>query len=418
MTVQHCTNKGRPAFRWGDKGYAYPYNPADPTTRNRAWRLAKRQDPNHKAVIQHFSAAPFHLSEREIKEYVSPAAKDSITGKTVKAFAIAHDGAAEGRMAGVKGKMVHYLRSAVEKLYEKLPVGLKAYAGHTQVDPLTNKSETSRQPVGQVVGKTLRDVGGRLFNVVLVAFDDAAKNAFDVASMEAIVRYANSPSGPVIDDVDEITGIALGSSQSGDKPGFPAATLLGAFQAFKENTMPKTKEEIMADIAEADLSVQDIFSKDEVLATKWVKEHVHSERQTPHEHAKRLEKKLGEVNAEKDEMKATIDKLTRDNLGLKASPLLDKLMESQELTGKKADFLRSRFTTNFSMPEDADSESSVNTALKNYIKTQSAEFDSLAKLFGGDNGDSTGGKSGETGMPAPKENLGDADKNPFMVAAV
>ncbi|MCK9598400.1 MAG: hypothetical protein WC583_02820 [Candidatus Omnitrophota bacterium] len=149
-----------------------------------------------------------------------------------KAFVIGHEGEAEGNVVGVGNVVKRWYRSVIERLHDKIAVGIQnglaVFHGHAA----TNENE-GRVSIGRVVGKALKDIGGRLSTIVAVYLNPAHnRRNFDIASIEASVDMEmDKDGGWEVKDVSDVTGLALGSSQL-ETPGFAGATLLGQLQAF------------------------------------------------------------------------------------------------------------------------------------------------------------------------------------------
>jgi hypothetical protein len=144
-----------------------------------------------------------------------------------KAFVVGHEGEARGNLIGVGNIVKQWFRSAIEKLHNKISVGLQLFHGHAE----TNET-TDRESIGEVVGKKLLNIKNRLSSVVACyIYPYFKKLPLDVASIEADIDLRQGErTGFYINDVKKLTGIALGNSAI-DTPGFEGATLLGQLQA-------------------------------------------------------------------------------------------------------------------------------------------------------------------------------------------
>jgi hypothetical protein len=151
-----------------------------------------------------------------------------------KAFVVGHEGESKGDLVGVGNVVKRWYRAAIEKLHSRITAGLQLFHGHSGSD-----DPASRVPIGEVCGKKLMDIAGKLSSVVAVHVFPVYKNlALDVASVEADVELDVSADGVRVVSVGPVTAIALGSS-SIETPGFAGATLLGQLQAF----VPTEEEE-------------------------------------------------------------------------------------------------------------------------------------------------------------------------------
>lgn len=146
-----------------------------------------------------------------------------------KAFVVGHEGEARGVMLGVGNVVKRWFRHAVQSLHEHISKGLQLFHGHAE----GTNDQAGRQPVGEVVGKRLMNIAGRLSAVVACYIYPSFKHLpLDVASIEATVEMDEDPKqGLYVVDVEKVTGIALASSAI-ETPGFAGASLLGQLQAF------------------------------------------------------------------------------------------------------------------------------------------------------------------------------------------
>lgn len=311
-----------------------------------------------------------------------------------KAFVVGHEGEARGTMIGVGNVVKRWFRSAVEKLHDRIKVGVQLFHSH---QPGTNATG-GREPIGEVVGKRAAKIGDRLSAIVACYIYPPFRHLpLDVASIEAeIVFEQDRLRGLHVVDVHDVTGIALGHS-SVETPGFPGATLLGQLQAFvaKERYMAKpTAEEIRQLIREAELQPSDIFTVGEITADPIVTEqtrekHVNSP-QVYYDlrEAKRLlaeaEKRAKEVEkASKDlvdQVKAKDEALRTGAIEAakaKVPTLFEKLKGSRKLDAGTTKFIQARlarFTP--TKAEDVEKE------LEAYLDSEVDEFGKVQEILG------------------------------------
>jgi len=181
------------------------------------------------------------MADNEIMGMVNPDTLARIKAvdpnPVIKVFGIGHEGKAHAKWANRMGGIVlHYFRDAVVKLFGRLKVGIPAFAGHA------SSAGEQREDIGEVVGRALKDIKGITHALVAVHLKpEFAKRDFDIASMEANLEFTFGKGGDVrVQEVEEITGIALGNSAT-EKPAFPGATLLGAMQAFRSKRSIRSK---------------------------------------------------------------------------------------------------------------------------------------------------------------------------------
>lgn len=146
-----------------------------------------------------------------------------------KCFVIGHEGEARGFMLGVGNIVKRWFRSAVSKLHDKVSAGIQLFHGHAA----SNATE-GREPIGEVAGKKMMDMDGRLSSLVACYIYPPFRHLpLDVASIEADIQLdEDAQAGLYVAGVDKVSAIALGNSKV-ETPGFPGATLLGQLQAFE-----------------------------------------------------------------------------------------------------------------------------------------------------------------------------------------
>lgn len=190
-----------------------------------------------KLYFMKISARLLHMAESEIKAMITPYDFDSIKRKDktplFKAFVVGQEGEAEARWVGVGQVVKHWFKDAIGKLTRLIYPGLKLFHNHA----VTNDPDENREAIGRVVGSRSQDIKGK-FSSVIVAyiFPEYKKLPLDIASVEAnVIVDSNLDEEVHAIDVQDVTGIALGSSKD-DRPGFPGATLLGELQAFAKES--------------------------------------------------------------------------------------------------------------------------------------------------------------------------------------
>lgn len=372
-----------------------------------------------------------HMADNEIRRMVSDQtlAKLKITDKhpQIRAYSIGHEGAAGGNLVGIGKASVQYFRDAIVKLFENVRNGIKVYHGHLADGNTTDDSK--RPSIGKVVGRALKEIDGILHTVAAVYIRPEYQTLpLDVASIEADVIFGITPDGAAhVDTIERLTGIALGNSAT-DVPGFPGATLVGAFQAFThsaeqtgERTM--TKAELLKAIKDSGLQISDLFTSDELLTIPFVKD-LNDKQKENYEHYRRVEKTLGEERTARD---AELGKLRKDLTAAQGVPLLKTLATERKLTDIQTKFLERHLADFKTDAVEADAlKRDANTFLDKIIK----DSDELAAVFGvkpEDKGKSNGKSTRETkredfsagNTPSDEDNedsLTNPEKNPFIPA--
>lgn len=215
----------------------------------------------------------------------------------IRVYSIGHEGTAKGNLVHYGKAALKYFKDMIIQLTNKIKIGLQVFNDHVETN-----DHTGREIIGEVIGKTLKTIGDKLHSLAAVyIFPKYKKLPLDIASIEANIEYDEKKAEVL--NVDDVTGIALGSSKS-NSPGFPGATLLGTIQAFtkKEGDMGDLKkEDVVEAIRDLDLKPSDVFSMPELERDESVKKI----KQTEYEHAKRIEGQLGKerekvIDLEKD----------------------------------------------------------------------------------------------------------------------
>lgn len=316
-----------------------------------------------------------------------------------RAYAIGHEGISEGRVVGEGNIIKRWWASAIQKLHDKLKFGLKLFHNHGP----TNEHK-GRTPIGEIVGKALQDIGGRLTAIAIAYIKPKFRHLpLDVASIEADIRLTGE--GGIYDaDVAQITGIALGNSAI-NTPGFAGATLMAQIQAFAEKRGSKKKEgqemsfefgldDIRLYVKERRIRPSDIFDlgalSDDPQVLAWSKDYTAERVAGEFAGRKKAEEALERAKAEAAEkMKGLEDKLkAKDSAYVKvlAPPAFEKLATERKLTDKQKAFIKSRLDK-FS----ADDVDKLDTAMGQHIEKEIEDFKKLAVVMGIDEGEGDAG---------------------------
>jgi hypothetical protein len=218
------------------------------------------------------------MADSEILGLISPRTirdiKREDPNPVFKVFRVGQEGESRPHIVGVGATVQRWFQSAVEKLTERLGLGLPVYHNHMP----TNTSK-NRPAIGEIVGKALKNIEGSLSSIAVAYIYPQFKDLpLDIASIEAGVMVPQDSREFDVKDVDisEVTGIALGNSLI-KKPAFPGATLLAQLQAFAETNrsggeINMTTAEIKKAIREAGLQPSDVFSLKEITADPSIEE--------------------------------------------------------------------------------------------------------------------------------------------------
>jgi len=248
----------------------------------------------------------------------------------------------------------------IRQLAEKIKAGTRFFIGHRETN-----AQNNRESVGEILSSFVKEIGGRLVNVIVGHFPDRGKvEDMDVCSMEADV-YTDDEN--IVGDVNDISGVALGNSDR-ESPAFPGALRLSTVQCFGKEGEKKTMtlEEIKTAVRTMNIHPWQLFSEEDI----------------------KKDREYGKVYTENAALKIEKEKHVKDMEGLKtkseeaikkteiseASAHLDKLMK-EGYTDKQKEFIKGRFA-----PATLDDLSEKN--LGEYLEKEKKAFADTAKLFG------------------------------------
>jgi len=318
-----------------------------------------------------------------------------------RVYTIGVEGEARGKLLS-RGEIgtQHWFKSAIRKIADKVKEGVQFFNLHAK----GTNSTAGRTPIGEVVGKGLKSIGDKL-NALVVAYiyPEFRKEKLDVASIETNVSLSIDNGVAKVDDVEDITGIALGNSAV-VSPGFAGATLQGAFQAFEaelQNSgkgVTMTKEEILAAIKEANLNPTSLFGeeilKDDVTVKSLIKTAVTGE----YEHRKRTDKAFDDARADwEKEKKEITDKnktLEVEKTKLQVGDVLATNIAERKLDDKQKIYVTNRLPQfNITDPEKVKDE------IDKFVDNQLTAYEKDVEII-------TGKKKEEAKKDEPKK---DAD---------
>lgn len=333
------------------------------------------------------------MAAEEILDHIPASAYKRIKAADPKpefrAYVIGHEGESSGKVVGMGRVVKKWAHSAIENINKKLALGTKIFHMHG----VTNDHE-GRKPIGEVVGKALSDIGGRLSAIAIAYIDKAYKDVpLDVASIEADINMPETinPNARSVDvDVEEITGIALGNSEI-VKPGFAGATLLASLQEFADNAghekptkdgdKPMTKDEIRKAIRDEKLKPSDLFGADEIADDPTVQGVIRDRRRNEEGFGKRMEEKLeaekARLEQEKKDLQTKLDGLTKTTLKVKGADALKAAVEKRKLDAKQ-----SAFVARNAAKLAPQSEESLAGDVDKFIDAQLEDLKGFAEAFG------------------------------------
>lgn len=255
----------------------------------------------------------------------------------------------------------------IHRLSQKIKEGTKFFVGHGD----NTNSHDDRKPVGEVVSSFVKEIGGKLSSIIIGHFPDKEKiTDMDVCSMEANI-HTNDELDSLVDDIDEVSGVALGNSNT-DHAAFPGAKRLNAIQCFniqgKKDDKGKlmTVDEVIKAAKDLNIRPSQLFTLDDFKGDSVV----------------------GKIFTQNTDLKTANEKLTKDNKEItdksteairtsdvaKASEKLDVHLK-EGFTSKQQKFIKIHFK-----PEDMEDLS--DEKIKEFIEDQKKAFAEQAKLFG------------------------------------
>lgn len=335
-----------------------------------------------------------------------------------RTYVIGHEGTAHAMELGFAGKVkkaFRYVTDMVRSLAVKIESRLPIFNRHINVN-----TSAGREQIGEVVNTTLQNIGERLSALAtMYIYPKFRELPLDIASIEAEIEYVDGGNGSAdVIDIRKVTGIALGDSRT-DSPAFPGATLLGVVQAFspkaKEEEM--TKEEIIAAIKELGLKITDVFSADDIVSSEPAKK----AKQTEYEHAKRIEKKLGEerdrvieLTKELDVVNGKVKTLNEQVSQSRVKGLYDTALPNRKFDDREKAFIEKRIGT---FKSDKDGEE-LKAEFDKFLDKQMDDYIEHAKLFGieikkGEDGKDKAGDPPQDGKGDGKD-LTDPKNNDFI----
>lgn len=312
-----------------------------------------------------------------------------------RVFSVGHEGEANANVLGVGMKVLKYAKDIIVQMFNKIKLGLPTFNRH---DPNTN-SHINREVVGEVVGKTVKTISGVLHTLTAVYIKPEHRGAeMDIASIEGNFEAEEHSDGSMgVVRLSNITGIAL-SNHSLDTPGMPGATLQAALQMFTQKgrfqQMDITKEQVKEAILKLGIKVNELYSDDDIVSSEPAKK----SKQNEYEHAKRLEKRLGEAREENSKLQGENVKLQDSNkqLQVKANvgttkEILKTVSTERKLDDKFVKFIEKNVGS-FKSEKEGDE---FKTELEKFVDTQAKEYKEMGELYGFETKITTDAKGGD-----------------------
>ena len=317
----------------------------------------------------YIQALELNLNPEELKKAVPEEKLRALKGKGIlQAYTLAHEGTSRPKVLGEGNQNLKWPRAVIRRISEKIKEGTKFFLGHGE----TNAQE-GRKSVGEILSSFVKEIGGRLSHIIIGHFPDEEKvKDMDVCSMEADIHIDNEN---VVGDVNEISGIALASSDT-ENPAFPGAIRLATVQCFdievknrEGNKMPEptvlTFEQVRAAVKSMNIYAWQLYSLEEMKNDKTYGK-LFDDNDTLKAENERLKKESTEIETKSKEAVRQLDVTN-------AKGKLETFME--DLTDKQKKFIVGRFK-----PESL--EKLDDDGIKEFVENSKKEFAETAKLFG------------------------------------
>ena len=343
-----------------------------------------------------FRAKLQSMAANEILSMITPQTLERIRKSDpkplFKAFVIGQEGEASANLVGV-GKIVKtWFKDAIGKLSRRMYSGMPLFHGHAETN-----SQDGRTPIGEVVGTSTLDIGGKFSAFVATYIYPEYKNLpLDIASIEADITTDGFNSEIHAINVEDVTAIALGNSAI-ESPGFPGATLLGAVQAFvNKNTIQASPEggdkmsitisEVKDFIKAEKVQPNDVFGRDQLIDDPIVKGFVEAEKKEAstgeYAHRKRTDEAFDKARtdweAKEARFKEEAKRLKTENSKTKAKDLFTSKAKERKLSDAQIKFIEMKREKDFN-PEDPDK---LDAEVNKFIDTGLEDFKATAEIFG------------------------------------
>ena len=355
-----------------------------------------------------------HMPESDVRSMIDPTIMEGIKKKdphpVVKVFAVGHEGTAQPHILGFGKAQLQYFRDAIHKLYSALNMGTKVFHGHGA----GTNSHDGRTAVGEVVGKALQEIGGKLYDFAAVYMypeHHSISSDLDIASVEADLDMSQESDGSIrVTDVLGIQGIALGSSKR-NSPAFPGATLQATIQAFRDEHKESQMdlEEAKELIGKNGWSPAQLFSEAALRTDTVVKDIAKAKSESEYQARKRTEAERDDERARITEMSKKLEtaesdtaKLRADNYRFRSEELFQAEAKSRKLDDKQLTFIKGELGT---FKSEAQDDKALAADMGAFLDSGLKKFEEVAKLFGGE----TKGEPGSAPPGDGKEKLGGGD---------
>lgn len=349
-------------------------------------------------MTQYILAQLHHMAQSELDEMLEAGTIERLKAAgdpapMIKVFSIGHEGTARPSMVTSQGKVrvtLQYLRDAVNLIAQRVGKGVIAFKDHAATN-----LHAGRKTVGQVVAKTVKEIDGKLHALTAIhIFPEHRDEDLDIASFEANAKFGtDKDNNAKLWDLENITGIALGSSKEGKTPAFPGATLRGAFQHFAESTTlleektMTTLKEVQDAVSAGQFTPTAVFGENALLAAEPVQQALDAAKKNQQDHFERnrrllddaqdRQKELQEQLTEKDKV---IDESNASALKQKDGVKFEKIATDRKLGEKEKAFCAYRLKD---FASEAKDEAGREQALNKFTDEMLQEHEKMSvEVFG------------------------------------
>jgi len=324
------------------------------------------------------------MAASEIKRYIADDVYTRIKSQDdnpmFAAFVVGQEGESTGPL-NIGGKKVNVVKKwfadVIKKLHDKLKVGIPLFVGHNAGQELDN-THAGRQLIGEIVGKSMEWIGGKLSTIAIGYLKPAARAlGLDVASIEASLEISTDGQEIEVSGIDDVTGIALGNSRF-EKPGFPGAVILAAVQEFAEKGEDRmTLEEVKAFIKENKTKPSEIYGSTALKGDPIVEGIIQDETKTEYARRKKAEEKLDEEKTKWETEKADLTgKLQESKSQLLSGTLKEKIKAI--IQTRKFDESETAFIEDFTSDLKVEDEAKIDEIVNAKIDEGKKKYDRLA----------------------------------------
>lgn len=325
----------------------------------------------------YIQASELVMTAEEMKQKIPKEKLEQIQGKGIlQAYTLAQEGISQPKILNEKSTPLKWTKAIIHRLADKIKAGVKFFIDHGN----NTNSHDGRKSVGEILSSFVKNIHGKLSNVIIGHFPNAeeVKNA-DVCSMEADIDTIQD----VVDDINEVSGIALGNSNNVN-PAFPGAIRLGLIQCFNTENNSGEGETKMGE------EVKITFD----MVKKAVKDMNIFPWQLYTEEDMKRDKVFGKIyttntalTTENEKLKTDLkDATEKGSEAIKkqeiaeAGKKLDSLMQ-EGYTDKQKTFIKNAF-------DPAGLKDLEETTLKEFLEKGKKDFAAQAKFFGADSSQS------------------------------